>query len=141
MKRRSFLPALFFAITLLLCLCGCGQSSTEKIWKGMIKTEEGMATMEKLCQIEPNWTWMQIKELMGSYGKDRGLSSVRESFYDVEEGKVARVIIHNIDGQDRIEVQLIDTATSESVTVVGKTSLPSEHYVPSTPQTYPFLPK
>lgn len=141
MKRRSFLSTLFFAITLLLCLCGCGQSGTEKIWKGMIKTEEGMATMEKLCQIEPDWTQEQIKELMGSYGKDSGFSSVRESFYDVEEGKVARVITHYIDGHDSVEVQLIDTATSESVTVVGKTSLPSEHYVPSTPQTYPFLPK
>lgn len=138
--KRLF-PLLLAAITLLLCLCGCGQSGTEKIWKGMIKTEEGMATMEKLCQIEPDWTQEQIKELMGSYGKDRGFSSVRESFYDVEEGKVARVIIHNIDGHDSVEVQLIDTATSESVTVVGKTTLPSEHYVPSTPQTYPFLPK
>ena len=139
MKRLFSL--LLAAITLLLCLCGCGQSGTEKIWRGMIKTEEGMATMEKLCQIEPDWTWMQIKKLMGSYGKDRGFSSVREAFYDVEEGKVARVIIHNIDGRDSVEVQLIDTATSESVTVVGKTSLPSEHYIPSTPQTYPFLSK
>ena len=138
--KRLF-PLLLAAITLLLCLCGCGQSGTEKIWKGMIKTEEGIATMEKLCQIEPDWTQEQIKQLMGSYGKDRGFSSVRESFYDVEEGKVARVIIHNIDGHDSVEVQLIDTATSESVTVVGKTTLPSEHYVPSTPQTYPFLPK
>ena len=139
MKRLFFL--LLAAITLLLCLCGCGQSGTEKVWRGMIKTEEGMATMEKLCQIEPDWTEEQIKEVMGSYGKDRGSSSVRESFYDVEEGKVARVIIHNIDGRDSVEVQLIDTATSESVTVVGKTSLPSEHYIPSMPQTYPFLPK
>ena len=138
--KRLF-PLLLAAITLLLCLCGCGQSGTEKIWKGMIKTEEGMATMEKLCQIEPDWTQEQIKELMGSYGKDRGFSSVRESFYDVEEGKVARVITHYIDGHDSVEVQLIDTATSESVTVVGKTTLPSEHYIPSTPQTYPFLPK
>ena len=138
--KRLF-PLLLAAITLLLCLCGCGQSGTEKIWKGMIKTEEGMATMEKLCQIEPDWTQEQIKELMGSYGKDSGFSSVRESFYDVEEGKVARVITHYIDGHDSVEVQLIDTATSESVTVVGKTSLPAEHYVPSTPQTYPFLPK
>ena len=138
--KRLF-PLLLAAITLLLCLCGCGQSSTEKIWKGMIKTEEGMATMEKLCQIEPDWTQEQIKQLMGSYGKDRGSSSVRESFYDVEEGKVARVITHYIDGHDSVEVQLIDTATSESVTVVGKTTLPSEHYIPSTPQTYPFLPK
>ena len=138
---KHLFPLLLAAITLLLCLCGCGQSGTEKIWKGMIKTEEGMATMEKLCQIEPDWTQEQIKQLMGSYGKDRGFSSVRESFYDVEEGKVARVIIHNIDGHDSVEVQLIDTATSESVTVVGKTTLPSEHYVPSTPQTYPFLPK
>ena len=138
---KHLFPLLLAAITLLLCLCGCGQSGTEKIWKGMIKTEEGIATMEKLCQIEPDWTQEQIKQLMGSYGKDRGFSSVRESFYDVEEGKVARVIIHNIDGHDSVEVQLIDTATSESVTVVGKTTLPSEHYVPSTPQTYPFLPK
>ena len=138
--KRLF-PLLLAAITLLLCLCGCGQSGTEKVWRGMIKTEEGMATMEKLCQIEPDWTEEQIKEVMGSYGKDRGFSSVRESFYDVEEGKVARVITHYEDGHDSIEVQLIDTATSESVTVVGKTSLPSEHYIPSTPQTYPFLPK
>ena len=138
--KRLF-PLFLAAITLLLCLCGCGQSGTEKVWRGMIKTEEGMATMEKLCQIEPDWTEEQIKEVMGSYGKDRGFSSVRESFYDVEEGKVARVIIHNIDGRDSVEVQLIDTATSESVTVVGKTSLPSEHHIPSTPQTYPFLPK
>lgn len=139
MKRLS--PLLLAAITLLLCLSGCGENGTEKIWKGMIKTEEGMATMEKLCQIEPDWTQEQIKQLMGSYGKDRGSSSVRESFYDVEEGKVARVITHYIDGHDSVEVQLIDTATSESVTVVGKTTLPSEHYIPSTPQTYPFLPK
>ena len=139
MKRLFSL--LLAAIALLLCLCGCGENGTEKIWKGMIKTEEGMATMEKLCQIEPDWTQEQIKQLMGSYGKDRGSSSVRESFYDVEEGKVARVITHYIDGHDSVEVQLIDTATSESVTVVGKTTLPSEHYIPSTPQTYPFLPK
>ena len=138
--KRLF-PLLLAAITLLLCLSGCGENGTEKIWKGMIKTEEGMATMEKLCQIEPDWTQEQIKQLMGSYGKDRGSSSVRESFYDVEEGKVARVITHYIDGHDSVEVQLIDTATSESVTVVGKTTLPSEHYIPSTPQTYPFLPK
>ena len=138
--KRLF-PLLLAAIALLLCLCGCGENGTEKIWRGMIKTEEGMATMEKLCQIEPDWTEEQIKEVMGSYGKDRGSSSVRESFYDVEEGKVARVITHYEDGHDSVEVQLIDTATSESVTVVGKTSLPSEHYIPSMPQTYPFLPK
>ena len=138
--KRLF-PLLLAAITLLLCLCGCGENGTEKVWRGMIKTEEGMATMEKLCQIEPDWTEEQIKKLMGSYGKDRGFSSVRESFYDVEEGKVARVITHYEDGHDSVEVQLIDTATSESVTVVGKTSLPSEHYIPSTPQTYPFLSK
>ena len=139
MKRLFSL--LLAAIALLLCLTGCGENGTEKVWRGMIKTEEGMATMEKLCLIEPDWTEEQIKEVMGSYGKDRGSSSVREAFYDVEEGKVARVIIHNIDGRDSVEVQLIDTATSESMTVVGKTSLPSEHYIPSMPQTYPFLPK
>ena len=138
---KHLFSLLLAAITLLLCLCGCGENGTEKIWRGMIKTEEGIATMEKLCQIKPDWTEEQIKEVMGSYGKDRGSSSVREAFYDVEEGKVARVITHYIDGHDSVEVQLIDTATSESVTVVGKTSLPAEHYVPSTPQTYPFLPK
>lgn len=121
MKKSNF--AVFVVLVMLLIFTSCATqtgsdfSSTSNNTDEIISTtdKEDGSMLDKLHQIQSDWTMEQVHELLGSPDERGQASVVPMDYYNISDTTRATIYYWS----EGIRIELVNTETGEATTILG----------------------